>query len=149
MATLARAIAIAAQAHQTQKDKSGVPYILHPIRVMLRMGSETEMMVAILHDVIEDTDWTISRLRTEGFSEEVLQAVACLTRQGNEPYEKFLARISSNALAHKVKLADLEDNMDVRRLNKLTEKDIQRLKRYHRAWLKLQKEGERPTGHYK
>jgi (p)ppGpp synthase/HD superfamily hydrolase len=143
MANLARAIAIAAQAHQNQKDKSGFPYILHPIRVMLRMRSDVDMMVAILHDVVEDTEWTIDQLRTEGFSEEVLQAVACLTHQDNENYTAFLARIESNAIARRVKLADLEDNMDVRRLNALTEKDIKRLKRYHPAWVKLSQTDEK------
>jgi (p)ppGpp synthase/HD superfamily hydrolase len=143
MANLAKAIAIAAQAHQNQKDKSGVPYILHPIRVMLRLRSEVDMTVAILHDVVEDTKWTIEQLRVEGFSEEVLEAVACLTHQDNEHYDKFLARIESNAIARRVKLADLEDNMDVRRLDALTEKDIQRLKRYHPAWVKLSQADEK------
>lgn len=143
MANLARAIAIAAQAHQTQKDKSGEPYILHPIRVMLRLHSEVDMTVAILHDVVEDTDWTIEQLRAEGFAEEVLQAVECLTHRKNETYDKFLARIESNAIARRVKLADLEDNMDVRRLNALTEKDLKRLQRYHPAWVKLNQNDEK------
>ncbi|MGH7597768.1 MAG: HD domain-containing protein [bacterium] len=143
MANLAKAIAIAAQAHQSQKDKSGFPYILHPIRVMMRMRSDVDMIVAILHDVVEDTDWTLEQLRAEGFSEEVLQAVSCLTHQENESYDKFLARIESNAIARRVKLADLEDNMDVRRLNALTEKDIQRLQRYHPAWVKLSQADEK------
>lgn len=143
MANLARAIAIAAQAHQSQKDKSGEPYILHPIRVMLRMCSEVDMTVAILHDVVEDTAWTIEQLGAEGFSEEVLQAVACLTHLENESYEEFLARIEANAIARRVKLADLEDNMDVRRLNALTEKDTQRLQRYHPAWVKLRQADEK------
>jgi (p)ppGpp synthase/HD superfamily hydrolase len=142
MANLARAIAIAAQAHQSQKDKSGEPYILHPIRVMMRMRSDVDMIVAILHDVVEDTEWTIEMLRAEGFSEEVLQAVSYLTHQENENYDEFLARIESNAIARRVKLADLEDNMDVRRLNALTEKDIQRLQRYHPAWVKLNQADE-------
>lgn len=143
MANLASAIATAAQAHQNQKDKSGEPYILHPIRVMMRMRSEVDMIVAILHDVVEDTNWTIEQLRAEGFSEEVLQAVACLTHQENESYDKFLARIESNVIARRVKLADLEDNMDVRRLSVLTEKDIQRLQRYHPAWVKLSQADEK------
>jgi (p)ppGpp synthase/HD superfamily hydrolase len=101
------------------------------------------MTVAILHDVVEDTDWTIEQLRAEGFSEEVLQAVACLTHRENENYDEFLARIESNAIARRVKLADLEDNMDVRRLNALTEKDLQRLQRYHPAWVKLNQTDEK------
>ena len=137
MATLGKAIAIAAQAHQDQYDKAGAPYILHPLRMMLRMSSETEMMAAILHDVVEDTDWTLDQLRQAGFSEEVVQAIACLTHCGHETYDEFIARVRTNAIASKVKLADLEDNMDMRRLRTLTEKDAERLHKYHRAWLAL------------
>lgn len=137
MATLAKAIAIAAQAHQEQRDKAGAPYILHPLRMMLRMSSETEMMAAILHDVVEDTDWTLDRLRQAGFSDEVVQAVECLTHRDHETYEEFIARVSTNAIARQVKLADLEDNMDMRRLSVVTERDAQRLHKYHRAWTTL------------
>jgi (p)ppGpp synthase/HD superfamily hydrolase len=137
MATLGKAIAIAAQAHQDQYDKAGAPYILHPLRMMLRMSSETEMMVAILHDVVEDTDWTPDQLRQAGFLEEIVQAVECLTHRDRETYDEFIARVRTNAIASKVKLADLEDNMDMRRLYTLTEKDAERLHKYHRAWLAL------------
>src|SRR5882762_1765810 len=137
MATLGKAIAIAAQAHQEQRDKAGAPYILHPLRMMLRMSSEIEMMAAILHDVVEDTEWTLDKLRQAGFSEEVVQAVECLTHRTHETYEEFIARVRTNAIASKVKLADLEDNMDMRRLSTLTEKDAERLHKYHRAWLAL------------
>ena len=140
MATLAKAIAIAAQAHQEQLDKAGAPYILHPLRMMLRMSSETEMMAAILHDVVEDTDWTLDGLRQAGFSDEVVQAVECLTHREHETYDEFIAfiaRVRTNPIATKVKLADLEDNMDMRRLSTVTEKDAQRLHRYHQAWLAL------------
>ena len=137
MATLGKAIAIAAQAHQEQVDKAGAPYILHPLRMMLRMSSETEMMAAILHDVVEDTDWTLDKLRQAGFSDEVVQAVECLTHRDRETYEAFIVRVRTNAIARKVKLADLEDNMDMRRLSTLTEKDAQRLHKYHQAWLAL------------
>ena len=140
MATLAKAIAIAAQAHQEQCDKAGAPYILHPLRMMLRMSSETEMMAAILHDVVEDTDWTLDKLRQAGFSDEVVQAVECLTHRDRETYEEFIVRVRTNAIARKVKLADLEDNMDMRRLSALTEKDAQRLHKYHQAWLALRQD---------
>src|SRR6266567_9334971 len=108
MATLAKAIAIAAQAHQAQLDKAGAPYILHPLRMMLRMSSETEMMAAILHDVVEDTDWTLDGLRQAGFSDEVVQAVECLTHREHETYDEFIAfiaRVRTNPIATKVKLA--------------------------------------------
>jgi (p)ppGpp synthase/HD superfamily hydrolase len=142
MATLGKAIAIASQAHQEQYDKAGAPYILHPLRMMLRMSSETEMMAAILHDVVEDTDWTLDKLRQAGFAAEVVQAVECLTHRGHETYDEFIARVRANAIASKVKLADLEDNMDMRRLNTLTEKDAERLHKYHRAWLALRQAGD-------
>ena len=137
MATLGKAIAIAAQAHQDQYDKAGAPYILHPLRMMLHMSSETEMMAAILHDVVEDTDWTLDKLRQAGFAEEVVQAVECLTHRDYETYDEFITRVRTNAIASTVKLADLEDNMDMRRLRTLTEKDAERLHKYHQAWLTL------------
>jgi (p)ppGpp synthase/HD superfamily hydrolase len=137
MATLEKAILIAVQAHQGQQDKAGEPYILHPLRVMLRMGSETEMIAAVLHDIVEDTDWAPADLRKKGFSDEVLKVVDCLTRREKENYEEFIERVKLNASARKVKLADLEDNMDIKRISKPTEKDWERLKKYHRAWLKL------------
>ena len=137
MSTLARAIALAAQAHVEQREKSGAPYILHPIRLMLRMDSEPEMIVAVLHDVVEDTPWTLDQLRAEGFSEEVLAAVDCVTRRATETYAEFVERARHNPVARKVKLADLEDNMDVRRLPEVTDHALERLKKYHQAWLSL------------
>ena len=137
-AMLDKAILIAAQAHLGQKDKMGAVYILHPLRMMLRFKSETEMMVAVLHDVVEDNpEWSLERLRQEGFSEEVIQAVDHLTRREEETYEEFSERAGKNPLVRKVKLADLEDNMDIKRLKKLTGKDKKRLAKYHKAWLKL------------
>ena len=137
MATLARAIAIAAEAHQGQQDKAGAPYVLHPLRLMLRMHTEAEMMAAVLHDVVEDTPWTLEQLRQEGFSEEVLAAVEAVTHRAGETYEAYLARAAADPIARKVKRADLEDNMDLRRLSALTDKDVERLRRYHRTWRKL------------
>jgi (p)ppGpp synthase/HD superfamily hydrolase len=137
MATLEHAILLAVQAHQGQKEKAGSPYILHPIRVMSRMRSEMTMMAAILHDVIEDTPATLDDLREAGYPEAVVEAVDCLTRRAGEPYDAFIERIKPNALAREVKLADLEDNMDIRRLVTLGERDIERLKRYQQAWHEL------------
>lgn len=131
---LAHAIALAAQAHETQTDKAGAPYILHPLRLMLKMHSEPEMIVAVLHDVVEDTDWTLEKLRAEGFSEEVLAAVDSVTQREDEEEDAYLARAEANPIGRKVKLADIEDNMDLRRLSALGEKDIERLKKYHRRW---------------
>ena len=135
---LDKAILIAAQAHLGQKDKVGRPYILHPLRMMLRFKSEKEMIVAVLHDVVEDSpDWDFERLRGEGFSEEIVEAVDHLTRREEESYEEFVERSSENPLARRVKLADLEDNMDLKRLKKLSGQDQARLARYHEAWRKL------------
>ena len=135
---LDQAILIAAQAHLGQTDRMGAPYILHPLRMMFRFKSETEMIVAVLHDVIEDNpDWDFDRLRQAGFFEEIIQAVEHLTRREQETYEEFVERTNQNPLAHRVKLVDLEDNMDLKRLHALTEQDQARLARYHRAWLRL------------
>ena len=133
-ATVEDAISIAARAHRGQKDKAGAPYLLHPLRLMLRMDTEAAMMAAVLHDVVEDTDWTLERLRGEGFSDEVVEAVDCLTRRGGESYEEFVERARANPVARRVKIADLEDNMNVRRIGRLGSKDLERLEKYHRAW---------------
>lgn len=142
MATIERAVEIAAQAHQGQRDKSGAPYLLHPLRLMMRMESEAAMMAAVLHDVVEDSAWTIDGLRAEGFSDEVLDAVDCLTHREGESYESFVKRVKTSAIARRVKLADLEDNMNLKRLSEVTMKDLARLEKYHRAWLSLTGERE-------
>lgn len=139
MATLEDAVSIAAQAHRGQKDKAGDPYLLHPLRMMLRMKSEGEMIAAVLHDVVEDSDWTLERLRDKGFSEDVLQAVDCLTHRNGESYEEFITRAQQNPIARQVKIADLEDNMNIQRIGELTERDLQRLAKYHRSWCVLTK----------
>jgi (p)ppGpp synthase/HD superfamily hydrolase len=139
MATLEAAILLAAQAHQGQADKAGAPYILHPLRMMLTMPSEEAMMAAVLHDVVEDTATTLEDLRRMGFPESVVVAVECLTRRDGESYEAFIERVAQNPLARTVKLADLEDNMDVRRLAGIGEGDWRRLQRYREAWASLTK----------
>src|SRR5919206_3594826 len=123
IATVEDAVSIAARAHRGQRDKAGAPYLLHPLRMMLRMETEPAMMAAVLHDVVEDTDWTLERLREAGFSEEVLEAVDCLTHRDGESYEQFVERVRTNPLARQVKVADLEDNMNVRRMNQLGPRD--------------------------
>ncbi|GAB6093851.1 HD domain-containing protein [Desulfatiferula olefinivorans] len=138
MDMLAKAIQIAAEAHYDQKDKAGAPYILHPLRVMMGMDTETEKIVAILHDVIEDTDRTEATLREAGFPDEIITAVLCLTRFDDEAdYDEYIRKIKDNPIARKVKLADLKDNMDITRLSILSDKTIQRLEKYHRSWRQL------------
>lgn len=140
MATLEDAILLAVRAHFGHEDRYGVPYILHPLRVMHRMQSQAEMTAAVLHDVVEDTDFTLADLREAGYSAEVVEAVDRLSRRENETYEEYIERLKPNPLARKVKLADLEDNMDVRRIKEPQANDWERLKRYRRAWLKLSAE---------
>lgn len=137
MPTLEDAIILAAWAHRSQKEDHGRPYILHPLRVMSRMQTEAEMMVAVLHDVVEDTRYTLDDLRQAGYPAEVVEAVDALSRRQGESYEAFIERIRLNPLAVRVKLADLEDNMDLRRLPDVGEPDLERLQRYRRAWKML------------
>lgn len=136
---LEAAIAIAVEAHRGQVDKSGRPYILHPLRVMMRCETDVERTVAMLHDVVEDTSVTVDDLRRAGFGEEVLAALDCVTKREGESYEAFVERAAGNPIARKVKLADLEDNMDLRRLpaGKVDERAAGRLERYVRAWHRL------------
>ena len=135
--TLEDAIALAVEAHRGQRDKAGQTYILHPLRVMLRLEGEAERMVAVLHDVVEDSSYTLEHLRGLGYPEEVLGALDCLTKREGETYEAFIERVLPHPLARRVKLADLEDNMDVRRLTAVTAKDTERLARYRAAWSRL------------
>ncbi len=137
MPTLEDALALAVEAHRGQHDKAGQPYILHPLRVMMRLETDAERTVALLHDVVEDTPWTLERLRAAGYPEAVLSALDALTRRDGETYEAFVERLRPDALARRVKLADLEDNMDVRRLTAVTPKDAERLARYRAAWARL------------
>jgi (p)ppGpp synthase/HD superfamily hydrolase len=135
---LEKAICLAVEKHKGQTDKGGMPYILHPIYVMGKMETETEKIVAILHDVVEDTDTTFDDLRNIGFSEEILRTLECLTRGEEEDYFDYVGRIKTNPLAIKVKLADLEHNMDFRRIKDITDEDIiKRTRKYKQAWDEL------------
>ena len=129
-----RAIQIAVAAHAGIKDKGGKPYILHPIKVMMRVETEEEQIVAILHDVVEDTDWTFDALRNEGFSETVIEALETVTKQSeDEDYKDFIKRSLQNDIGRKVKIADLRENLDVTRIGELSEKDIKRINKYKKA----------------
>ena len=136
---LDKAIRIAAVAHEGQKDKAGAPYILHPLRVMMKLTDETERICAVLHDVIEDTDITIEYLMNEGFPKDVLTALDFLSKRENETYDSFIKRILNNKLACKVKLADLNDNMDLSRIPNPSPKDYQRVEKYSKAKEKIEK----------
>ncbi len=136
--TLHRAIEIATEAHKGQKDKFGAPYLAHVMRVMSLGKTDEEKICGVLHDVVEDTPWTFEQLQAEGFSPAVLDALRCVTKLSeDEDYDHFIARILPNRLACFVKLNDLTDNMDVRRIPEMTEKDVPRFNKYLKAYRKV------------
>lgn len=137
MPTIEDAIRLALDKHHGQTDKSGAPYILHPLRVMAGMQTEAERIVAVLHDVVEDSDVTLDDLRRMGYSAEIVAAIDHLSRREDETYEQFIQRIKPHPLAVRVKLGDLLDNMDIRRNAALDEKALERFQRYQKAWIEL------------
>lgn len=130
---LERAIEIAAGAHRGQRDKAGEPFILHPLRVMNACSSRPEQIVAVLHDLIEDSDWTLEDLRREGLAEDLLAAVDAMTRREGESYADFVDRAARNPIARTVKIADLRDNLDMTRLADPKQPDLQRSQKYVEA----------------
>jgi (p)ppGpp synthase/HD superfamily hydrolase len=143
MATLQRALEIAVEAHKNQKQKDGTPYALHPIRLSLSLTTEEQKIVALLHDVVEDTEWTFEDLEREGFSGTIMAALRLLTHNDGSPYDEYVERLASNPLARAIKMADLTDNMDFKRIPEPTEKDFARFQKYHRAWKRLQDEAQK------
>jgi len=142
---LDRAIEIALDAHANDTDKGGEPYIRHPLRVMEAMDTETERIVAVLHDVEEDSEWTLAQIEKE-FGEEVRNAVDSLTKDEDKRKQmsdkeyyltQYIPQVKNNEIARKVKRADLEDNIDLTRLPEVSKDDIQRLQKYHQALEKL------------
>ncbi len=133
MSTLERAVGIAAEAHAGQVDKAGAPYLLHPLRLMLAMKTREQRIVAVLHDVVEDSSWTFEQLESEGFSDAIVKGVDSVTRRKDETYEEFVRRAASDPIGRIVKLADLRDNCDLSRIAKPTPEDHARLAKYRRA----------------
>lgn len=133
MSTLERAIEIAAAAHAGQVDKAGQPYILHPIRVMLRVSTVHERMAAVLHDVVEDTSVTLEHLEQQGFPRQVLIAIQALTKNPGESRLQAAARAAADPIARAVKLADNAENMDMSRIPNPTDKDFARLREYEQV----------------
>lgn len=129
-----RAAAIAAEAHKGQQDRYGMPYLMHVLRVAAACPTPFEKVCALLHDVVEDTHWDIDALRREGFSEDVLAVVATLTKAEGEAYDDYIARLRQNPLALRIKLADLTDNLDIKRAPTLTPDDLPRVNRYLKAY---------------
>ena len=131
---LERAIEIAVEAHKGQVDKGGSPYILHPLRVMMSVHGESEKIVGVLHDVVEDSDWTFEDLLADGFSAEVIEALKSVTKNSdNEDYDSFIQRAMQNPIGRKVKIADIRDNLDVTRISNITDKDVKRINKYKKA----------------
>lgn len=128
------AIALAIQVHAGQIDKVGKPYISHPMRVMQAMDTEVEQIIAILHDVVEDSPMTIDDLQSLGYSKKIVSAIDCLSKREGEEYFKYLDRVKSSQLAIKIKLADLNDNLDPNRIpDEPEEKKTKRINRYRKA----------------
>ena len=132
---LAKAVTIALEAHKDATDKAGMPYAGHVMRVMQAGRTNDEKIVGVLHDLVEDADWTFDMLLEEGFPPHIVDALRCVTKiSDDEPYEQFIERVKTNPLAVAVKINDLTDNMDIRRLPELTDKDVQRLRKYLQAY---------------
>ena len=131
---LERAIQIAVEAHAGQRDKAGQPYVLHSLRVMFDLRSEDERIVGVLHDVVEDCEgWSFDRLKSEGFSSTVLDALDSVTKRTGEDYMAFVQRAGANPIGRSVKMADLQNNMDLSRIAEPSERDHTRIAQYRDA----------------
>ena len=128
-----KALVISFNAHKEQVDKSGMPYVYHPYRIAEQMNDVYSTCVALLHDVIEDTDITLEDLKDEGFPQKVIEAIALMTHDDDTPYFDYIRRIKTNPIATAVKLADLQDNSNYERLDKVEIKDLQRIEKYREA----------------
>ena len=131
---LERAIEIAVAAHKGAVDKGGQPYILHPLAVMMDLKTDKEKIVGVLHDVVEDTDWTFEALKEEGFSEEVIEALRSVTKSDSDSsYIDFIERAKANFIGRNVKIADLKHNMDLSRIHSISNLDLERFERYKKS----------------
>ena len=128
-----KALCLAYEAHRGQVDKSGVPYVFHPLHLAEQMEDEDSIVAALLHDVVEDTDYSLEDLRSMGFPEKALEAVALLTHDPAEPYLSYVARVKENPVARRVKLADLRHNSDLGRIDRVTQRDLERVEKYAAA----------------
>lgn len=127
------AIKVMWESHKSKVDKSGMPYVFHPWHVAEGMTNETETVVALLHDVVEDTDMSFDDIKRLGFDDNVIEALKLLTHDKSVSYEDYIKKIGSNPIATKVKVADLMHNLDDSRLNSLTFKDLNRLEKYRKS----------------
>lgn len=136
MNDLEKAIQLAVEAHAGDTDKAGETYIRHPLRLMQQMETETERIVAVLHDVVEDTEYDLDDIEDK-FGTEVRDAVDAVTKRDGEDYEGLIDRAAANSIARLVKIADLKDNMNITRLNTVDSETGERLKKYHQSWERL------------
>lgn len=133
MSTLEKAIIIATKAHSGQVDKGGHPYILHPLAVMMNVETNVEKIVAVLHDVLEDTELTLNDLESEGFGYDVLIPLEILTKGKGVSYDDYIKQIAKNNVARNVKMQAIRNNMDLSRIENLSKKDFERNKKYKKA----------------
>lgn len=127
------ALKLCFEAHKDQVDKSGLPYVFHPFHVAEQMKTEEEVCVALLHDVMEDTDFTVDDIRAAGMNDAVVEALLLMTHGPSVPYMDYVAKLADNPLARTVKIADLQHNLDRTRIENPTERDAQRWEKYERA----------------
>lgn len=130
---LEKALSIALQAHKGQQDKAGKPYILHVLRVMMAVNKTDEKIVALLHDAIEDSNITFQDLEKESFPQFVIEAVKLLTKTNHQDYIEYIRNIQKNEIAKSVKISDLNDNMNLKRIKQLSDKDRLRMEKYKKA----------------
>jgi (p)ppGpp synthase/HD superfamily hydrolase len=128
-----KAMSICYRAHKGQVDKAGLPYVFHPFHLAEQMQEEDEIIVALLHDVVEDSDYDFNNLKSAGFSNEIIEALKLLTHKKSVPYMKYIEQIKCNALATKIKLADLKHNSDLSRLDTVDSKALERVEKYAKA----------------
>lgn len=127
------ALKLCFEAHKDQTDKSGMPYVFHPFHLAEQMTDEKTTVVALLHDVVEDTEITLNDLKNMGFSDDILSAIALMTHADGVPYMEYVALMKANPIAKAVKLADLRHNSDMSRLDKVTARDRERVEKYKKA----------------
>lgn len=128
-----KALKLCFEAHKEQIDKSGMPYVFHPFHLAEQMTDEAKTVVALLHDVVEDTELTFEDLEKQGFGEEIISALKLLTHNDDTPYMDYVAKIKTNKIATAVKLADLRHNSDLTRLDVVDEKALKRKEKYEKA----------------
>ncbi len=128
-----KAMKLCYEAHKGQVDKSGMPYVFHPFHVAEQMTDEATTIVALLHDVVEDTDYTLEDLAAEGFGKDILGAVALMTHEDDVPYLDYVAKLKDNPIARAVKLADLAHNSDLSRIGEVDDETRERLEKYKKA----------------